>query len=173
MLEEKKVKIIVRSIDALPNSMKHNDRLIITESNLLDMTHVQLKDQVQDCHTVACCLGHNLNIKGMFGRPHRLVINAVQRLCCAIEATAPTMFNKPIKFILMNTTGNQNTHASEEISISQAFIVGLIRFLLPPHADNEDAASYLQSRFGSHQKLIEWWAMRPDSLINEGAVTEY
>jgi NAD(P)-dependent dehydrogenase (short-subunit alcohol dehydrogenase family) len=173
LAEGEKVKIIVRSIDALPDSIKQNDQLTITESNLLDMTHAQLKDQVKACCAVACCLGHNLNIKGMFGPPRRLVTDAVQRLCYAIEATAPTIANTPVKFILMNTTGNQNTNAGEKVSVSQAFVVGLIRFLLPPHADNEEAAAYLQSRFGSHQKLIEWLAVRPDSLINEGTVTEY
>lgn len=173
LAEGKKVKIIVRSIDALPYSIKQNDQLTITESNLLDMTHAQLKDQVKGCCAVACCLGHNLNIKGMFGHPRRLVTDAVQRLCYAIETTAPTIANTPVKFILMNTTGNQNTNAGEKVSVSQAFVVGLIRFLLPPHADNEEAAAYLQSRFGSQQKLIEWLAVRPDSLINEGTVTEY
>jgi NAD(P)-dependent dehydrogenase (short-subunit alcohol dehydrogenase family) len=173
LTEGEKVKIIVRSIDALPDSIKKNDQLTITEANLLNMTHGQLKDQVKDCHAVACCLGHNLSIKGMFGQPRRLVTAAVQRLCLAIEATAPTIDNTPVKFILMNTTGNQNTKAGEKISISQAFVVGMIRFLLPPHADNEDAAAYLQSRFDSNQKLIEWLAVRPDSLINQGVVTEY
>jgi hypothetical protein len=51
--------------------------------------------------------------------------------------------------------------------------VGLIRHLLPPHADNEIAAAYLQSNFGLNQKVIEWAAVRPDSLINEESVTEY
>ncbi|NQY89392.1 MAG: SDR family oxidoreductase [Colwellia sp.] len=168
-----KVKIIVRSIDTLPNAIKQSDRLSITEANLLDMTHAQLKDLIQGCHAVASCLGHNLNVKGMFGHPRRLVTDAVQRLCYAIEATTPSRPKTPVKFILMNTTGNQNMQAGEKISMTQTLVIGLLRLLLPPHADNEAAAEYLQSRFGSHQKIIEWVAVRPDSLINKDSVTEY
>lgn len=164
------VKIIVRSIDSLPDSIKQNAQIVITECSLLDMTDTALKEHVQGCHAVVSCLGHTLSFDGMFGHPRRLVTNAVQRLCHAIEATAPEI---PVKFILMNTTGNQNDHAGEKVSIPQRLVVGLLRWLLPPHADNEDAARYLQSRFGSHQQMIEWVAVRPDALINEGSVTEY
>lgn len=164
------VKIIVRSIDSLPDIIKKNDQITITQSSLLDMTDAELKEHVHGCRAVASCLGHNLSFNGMFGHPRRLVTNAVQRLCHAIEATAPDV---PVKFILMNSTGNQNSQAGEKISIPQACVISLIRLLLPPHADNEEAAGYLQSRFGCHQKIIEWVVVRPDGLINEEYVTEY
>jgi hypothetical protein len=106
----------------------------------------------------------------MFGHPRRLVTNAAERLCDAIEKSAP---KSPVKFILMNTTGNKNAQAGEQVSVAQSVVVGLIRHLLPPHADNEIAAAYLQSNFGADQKAIEWVAVRPDSLIDEEAVTEY
>ena len=165
-----KVKIIVRSIGKLPASLKENGRLTITEASLLDMTESELLEQVAGCRAVASCLGHNLTFNGMFGHPRRLVKNGVQRLCQAIAKTTTEI---PIKFILMNTTGNQNKQAGETISTAQSVVVGLIRFLLPPHADNEEAAAYLQSNFGENQTVIEWAAVRPDSLINEESVTEY
>lgn len=164
------VKIIVRCVDNLPDTLKQNDRLMITESSLLDMTDTELLEQVQGCNAVVSCLGHNLTLKGMLGHPRRLVTDAVQRLCSAIEKTAPAVH---VKFILMNTSGNQNTRAGEKVSAAQSFIVGLIRFLLPPHADNELAAEYLQLSFDDNQKLIEWVAVRPDSLIEQESVTEY
>jgi len=173
LAEGKKVKIIVRSIDVLPNSIIQNDLLTVTQANLLEMTHAELKDQVQGCNTIVSCLGHNLNFKGMFGQPRRLVSDAVQRLCCAVEAVESAVTNTPVKFILMNTTGNQNSLAREKVSIAQALVVSLIRLLLPPHADNEEAAKYLQSRYLGTQNLIEWVAVRPDSLINDKTVTEY
>jgi hypothetical protein len=73
----------------------------------------------------------------------------------------------------MNTTGNQNSKGGEKISIAQTVVVGLIRFLLPPHADNEEAARYLQSHYDCHHKIIEWVTVRPDSLIDEESVSEY
>ncbi len=170
LAQGEKVKIVVRSVNALPDVLKHNDQLTITEASLLAMSDAELLKQVQGCRAVASCLGHNLSLKGMFGQPRRLVTAAVQRLCHAIEKTAPAL---PVKFVLMNSTGNQNTQAGEKVSSAQSFVVGLIRCLLPPHADNEIAAGYLQSSFGPQQKMIEWVAVRPDGLINEASVTEY
>ncbi|MCJ8320746.1 MAG: SDR family oxidoreductase [Colwellia sp.] len=137
------------------------------------MTDVQLMAAVQGCSSVVSCLGHNLNLKGIYGHPRRLVTHAVQRLCSAIKATTSGSPNTPVKFILMNTTGNQNTQAGEKVSISQSLVVGLIRLLLPPHVDNEKAAEYLQTNLGDHQKVIEWVVVRPDSLINEETISAY
>jgi len=164
------VKIIVRSIDSIPDILRRNERLIITESSLLEMTDGELKEHVQGCCAVASCLGHNMSFNGVFGHPRRLVTEAVQRLCNAIEATSPDI---PIKFILMNSTGNQNSKAGEKISVAQAVLVGFIRLFVPPHADNEEAAGYLQSHFDPQHKSIEWVAVRPDGLINEESVTKY
>jgi len=170
LAEGEKVKIIVRSINVLPISLRENSQLTITETSLLEMSETELREQVRGCNAVASCLGHNLTLKGVYCQPRRLVTEAVQRLCLAIESLS---LNSPVKFILMNTTGNQNKAAGEKISTAQALVIGLIRLLLPPHVDNEKAAEYLQSTFGSHQKLIEWVAVRPDSLINNNSVTGY
>lgn len=171
LLEQgEKVKIIVRSIDSLPDSLIRNDLLSVTEASLLNMTDTELLKQVEGCHAVVSCLGHNLTFKGMFGHPRRLVTDGVERLSQAIEKTSP---DTPVKYILMNTTGNQNARAGETVSIAQSVVVGLIRHLLPPHADNEEAAAYLQSNFGTNQNMIEWVAVRPDSLIDNESITEY
>jgi putative NADH-flavin reductase len=164
------VKIIVRDINSLPDSLKQNSRLIITQASLLDMTSQELIEQVQGCSAVISCLGHNLTFKGMFGQPRNLVTISVQRLCHAIEKTK---VNIPVKFILMNTTGNQNKKAGEKISVAQSIIITLIRHLIPPHADNEQAATYLQLAYATNQELIEWAIVRPDSLIDEKSVTKY
>ncbi|PHR80644.1 MAG: NAD-dependent epimerase [Colwellia sp.] len=165
-----KVKMIVRSLEHFPETLTKNERLSITEASLLEMTDLELVEQVEGCRAVVSCLGHNLTFKGMFGHPRRLVTDGVHRLCQAIEKTKPEV---PVKFILMNTTGNQNTQANEEISLAQSIIIGLIRHLIPPHADNEIAAEYLQLNYKSNHKFIEWVTVRPDSLINEEAFTEY
>lgn len=164
------VKIIVRSTVGLPETVLENERLIITVSNLLDMSDDQLLAHVEGCTAVVSCLGHNLTFKGMFGHPKRLVTDAAQRLCKAIQVAASVA---PVKFVLMNTTGNQNKQAREKVSFSQRILVGLIRHLLPPHFDNEAAADYLQSNFDSKQSQLEWVAVRPDSLIDLTAVTHY
>ncbi len=73
----------------------------------------------------------------------------------------------------MNTTGNRNRDLNEPISFAEKCVVGLLRLLLPPHVDNEQAADYLRSKVGQNDKLIEWTAVRPDNLIDEDEVTPY
>lgn len=168
--QEETVKAIVRSTKSLPERLVSNDRLLITQASLLEMTDAELEAHVQGCHAVASCLGHNLSVKGLFGHPRRLVTDSVKRLCKAIEKTNPA---KPLKFVLMNTTGNQNKKAGEKVSLRHSIVVGLLRCLLPPHADNEDAAAYLQSTYTASGSFIEWVAVRPDGLINEESITPY
>ncbi len=44
---------------------------------------------------------------------------------------------------------------------------------MPPHVDNEKAADYLRTEVGQNDEVIEWAAIRPDTLIDEGEVSEY
>ena len=105
------VKVIVRSRESLPASISQHERLFITQASLLDMTDSELQAHVQGCQAVASCLGHNLTFKGIFGHPRRLVTDSAKRLCQAIEKSKPA---QPVKYILMNTTGNQNKQAGEK-----------------------------------------------------------
>ncbi|NNG10430.1 MAG: NAD(P)H-binding protein [Arenibacter sp.] len=167
---EQQLKVIVRSMEDLPESWKNNERLTIINASVLELSHAEMVQYVQGCDAVASCLGHNLTFKGIYGHPRRLVTDAVRRLSNAITANKPT---KPIKLLLMNTTGNRNRDLKESISIAQKCVIGLIRFLLPPHVDNEQAADYLRTKVGQDNRYLEWVAIRPDSLINEDEVTEY
>ena len=73
----------------------------------------------------------------------------------------------------MNTTGNSNRDLNEPISFAQKCVIGLLRLILPPHVDNEQAADYLRTHIGGGDGLIEWVAVRPDGLTDESKVTEY
>jgi len=73
----------------------------------------------------------------------------------------------------MNTTANQNRDLDEKVSFAQQFIIRVLRLLLPPHVDNEKAADYLRTQVGQKDSVIEWVAVRPDGLTNEGNVSEY
>jgi hypothetical protein len=52
-------------------------------------------------------------------------------------------------------------------------VLALLRFCIPPHADNELAAEYLRTSVGQRDATIEWTVVRPDTLVDEPAVTEY
>lgn len=157
------VKAIVRSPDSLPDSIRHHERLTIVHAGLLDLTDDELAQHVQGCTAVASCLGHTLNFKGIYGNPRRLLTDATIRLCKAIHSNNP---DTTTKFVLMNTAGNSNRDLHEPMSFAEKCIVGLVRLLLPPHADNEQAADYLRTGIGQHDKAIQWAVVRPDTLIN-------
>jgi nucleoside-diphosphate-sugar epimerase len=165
-----KVKVIVRSPDRLPEDIRNHGNLSVIQASILDLSDAEMIQHVDGCDAVASCLGHNISLKGIFGHPRRLVTDATRRLCNAIEANKS---DKPTKFVLMNTAGNTNRDRHEPISFSQQCVIGLIRLLLPPHEDNEQAADYLRTKIGQNNEAIEWAAVRPDNLIDEDRVTEY
>jgi len=164
------LKIIVRSVDNLPDFMKNKDNLTVILASISELSDAELERYVRGCDALASCLGHNLTWKGIFGKPRSLVTDATRRLCNAIKANHS---EKPIKFVLMNTTANRNRNLQEPISLGQKCVIGLIRLLLPPQVDNEQAADYLRSQLGQNNKAIEWTAVRPDGLIDQENVSQY
>ena len=157
------VRVIVRSLDKLPAAVSKNPNTTIIEASVLDMTDEEMAEHVQECDAVVSCLGHVLNLKGMFGEPRKLCTDATRRLCNAIERNRPP---KPAKFILMNTVGVQNPDLGEKRTWLERRLLALLRHTLPPHRDNETAAEYLHNTVGKESKHIEWCIVRPDSLID-------
>lgn len=164
------VKVIVRSSEKLPEFLKNHDNLSVICASVLELSDDEMVQYVNGCDAVASCLGHNMNWKGLFGHPRRLVTDATRRLCNAIKTNKS---EKPTRYVLMNTTGNSNRDLHEPISFGQRCVIGLLRLLLPPHVDNEKAADYLRTIIGQNDREVEWVAARPDSLIDEDNVTEY
>jgi hypothetical protein len=128
-----------------------------------------MKQHVAGCNAVASCLGHNLTFKGIFGKPRRLVTEATRRLCIAIKANKS---EASTKYVLMNTVANRNRDLNESISFVQRCLIGLLRLLLPPHPDNEQAAEYLRTIIGQKDIAIELTAVRPSGLIHEESASE-
>lgn len=164
------VKIVVRTPDSLPEAVKTHPHVTVIQASILDLSDAEMVRHVKGCRAVASCLGHNLTFRGMFGMPRRLVTEATRRLCDAIRENDPA---EPVRFVLMNTTGNSNRDLNEPISFSQKCVMCLLRLLLPPHVDNEKAAEYLRTCIGQNDPAVEWTAVRPDGLINETEVTGY
>lgn len=164
------IKAILRSTSIIPESWNNNEQLTIIKGNITDISVEKLSEYVADCQSVAVCLGHNLTWKGLYGKPRNLVTASVGLLCEAIAKNKPI---KPIKFVLMNTTGNRNSDLNEPISVGERIVIGLLRLLVPPHPDNEKAADHLRVKIGQNNPFIEWVVVRPDTLINEESVSEY
>ena len=138
-------------------------------TSVLDMSEEELENHTKGCDAIVSTLGHNLSFKGMFGNPRQLVTDSIKKLCKVSENTK----NKPVKIILMNTVGCKNEDLKEKVSFFENCVFFLLRYLIPPHADNENAANYLRTLIGQNHSNIEWVAVRPDSLINEKEISPY
>lgn len=76
---------------------------------------------------------------------------------------------KDCRFILMSAEGVANPDKTDPIRpFWERCVLSLVRWLVPPHADNEHAAMYLHQ----HRDDFEWSVVRPPDLIN-GDVSEY
>jgi len=157
---------IVRVLDTLPDK----PGLSKIQATVHDLTVSEMAEHVQDCGAVVSCLGHNLSFRGLFGKPRLLVTETLQCLCNAIKSTDS---EQVVKVILMNTTGNSNRDIPEIPPLSQRIVIAILRLMLPPHSDNENAADYLRTQVGQKDNNIEWTAVRPDALTDEAEVTEY
>lgn len=168
--DQQKVRVIVRSPDKLPKHWKKNEQLSIIQGSVSEFTVNEMAEYIQGCQAVASCLGHSVNLKGLYGKPRRLVTDTVELLNHAIKKNDAS---KPVKFVLMNTSGNRNRDLDEPLSKRERLAIALLRIILPPHVDNEKAADYLRTQVGQNSNFMEWVAVRPDGLVNEEHVTEY
>ncbi len=168
--KEHYVKIIVRCPDKLPDAWLQNRHVAIVQANVTDLSIDEMAKLIGDCDAVISCLGHNLNLKGIYGKPRKLVTDAIVLICQAIKRNTP---ENPVKVILMNTAGNPNRDLDEPLSLGEHLTTALLRLLVPPHPDNEQAAEYLRVNVGQNDTYIEWVVVRPDTLIDEKDVSDY
>jgi len=166
---EQYVKVIVRSPEKLPDTIKNHKRLSVICASVLELSDEEMEQHVAGCNAVASCLGHNMTFKGVFGKPRRLVTETTQRLCTAIKANKS---EASTKYVLMSTVAYRNPNLNESISFAQKCIILLLRLILPPHTDNEKAAEHLRTVIGQKDKDIEWIAVRPSALIDEESTSE-
>ncbi|QND53251.1 SDR family oxidoreductase [Phyllobacterium sp. 628] len=164
------VRAIIRPQSSLPDNLSNRKNLTIIRTVVSDLTDADMAQHVKGCDAILSCLGHNMSFKGIYGQPRRLVADATRRLCKAVITGKP---QQPVKFVLMNTAGNSNRDLSERVSWAEKCVIGLVRLLVPPHADNEKAADFLRVEIGQTHPDIEWAAVRPDSLTNADAITDY
>lgn len=163
------VKTIVRNAEKL-KSLENQGNLEITTDSILDMDTQKLLAVLNDVDAVVSCLGHNMSFSGIWGKPNKLVADAIQKVHKSLEKKDT---KKVTKLILMNTTGCLDVDAQEKFSTAERTTIGIIRFLLPPQKDNEQAVNYIKSSIKRNDGDIEWVIVRPDTLVNEEEVTYY
>lgn len=166
----KSVITIVRCKERLIEKVGEDPNLSVIEGTALDMEENHLRDLLKDCDAVISCLGHNLTFKGIFGRPRKLVRDSLKKITQCINHNE---YENPVKVILMNTSGNRNRDLEEKRTFGEILVIGLIRLLVPPQSDNEQAADFLREDVGRTNKKIEWVVVRPDGLIDHEEISTY
>lgn len=171
------VRAVARSADklrdTLPASLRDHALLTVVEGSVAAWTDAELAGHLRGCRAAASCLGHTLTFRGLFGKPRRLVTDTARRVCAALAADpARQATPDPARFVLMGSAGVRHRGLREPIPIAQHAVLALLRWLVPPHADNEQAADHLRTRVDP-QGPVQWVVVRPDSLINHAAVTPY
>lgn len=163
------VKALTRNVERF-DSIKSSDHIEVIKANILEIDNQKLKQYLCDVDAVISCLGHNITLKGIFGKPYTLVADSLIRIVGIINEIST---NRTIKIILMNTTACINILQNEKFNKHENFVIKIMRFLLPSQRDNELAIGYLLDTIGISNKHIKWIAVRPDTLINEVEVSEY
>lgn len=156
------VRAIVRSPGKLSPALAAHPGLTVVTADLLSLGDDELRAQVRGCTAVISCLGHNLNLRGIFGPPRDLVTRATRRLCAAIRAEEPA---QPTRFVLMSSVSvNDPRGADTRRRTSDRVALAALRVLVPPTRDNQAAADVLRVQVGTSNPFVEWVVVRPDSL---------
>jgi len=165
-----KVKIILRKNSFLEEIFIDNECVEVVRANIYDLNKDEITLYLKDVQSVFSCLGHTLSIKGIYLDPKNLVSEITKRFS---EVILEEKEKNIKKFILMNTAGNSNRDLNEKISFAQNCIMSVIRNLIPPHKDNENASDYLRKNIGQNNKYLQWCVVRPDALIDEIEKSKY
>ena len=163
------VKALTRNVERF-DSIKNSDHIEVIQASILEIDNQKLKEYLWDVDAVISCLGHNITLKGIFGKPHTLVADSLIRIIGIINDISS---NRTVKIILMNTTACINILQNEKFNKHEKLVMKIMRFVLPPQRDKESALGYLIDTIGISNKHINWIAVRPDTLINEVGVSEY
>lgn len=170
-----KVKAVVRSKERMLQMLSEEqqqtqENIEIIEADISSLDEKSWKNLLtnDDCDAFVSCLGHTLDFRGACGsKDRRLVTNTVSSILPCIESVA----NVPKKFILMSSNGVANPNGQDDRrSFLERVTVYLIRHMITPHIDNEQAAKVLYD-VGTDSK-VEWCAVRPNDLI-DGEVSDF
>ena len=161
---------MVRDLTKLPVQISKSENVKVIDVEITNISVKTLASLIHDCDVVISCLGHNLTLKGIYGKPRRLVADATQKVFEAVQLSSTL---ERTKFILMNTTGNSNRDIPEIAPLSQRLVIAILRKLLPPHLDNELAADFLRMNVDNTTSPLEWVIVRPDGLSDENDISAY
>lgn len=167
LAREVAVRAIVRTAARLSAATRADPRLLVREASLLELDDAAWVELVAGCDAVISCLGHVLDLRGIFGPPRDLVTQAMARVRRAIEVV------RPVRVVLMTSVSVHHPppHDARRGGGERAFLA-VLRALVPPARDNQSAADLLRVGVGRGHPKIRWVVVRPDTLL-DGDVSPY
>lgn len=150
---------VTRSKEQLLNLLKIDDgkgepNLVVKEVVISDLDSEDFKELTKGCGAIVSCLGHNLTFRGMY-KDGLFLQKTVQELTKNMP--------EGCRFILMGSDGVANPDGVSDPKRSrfERGIMVLLRWLVPPHVDNEKSALYLYQN-----PSFDWTIIRPGDLYN-------
>ena len=131
------IRVVVREGAILSAEILDNPLVEIERGNIAEFNDSEMISLLQDCNAIVSCLGHNITIRGIFGKPRNLVFDTIRNISEIVKEKA----DKKVKLILMSTTGYTNTITAEKNSLGERIILSILKLLLLPHRDNVKAAN--------------------------------
>ena len=208
------VTAVVRSAERLSDDVKSHDNLTVVvfpnghlfagttrkddgkdDGNALNDSFTRRLDRyVRECECVVSCLGHNLTLKGMFGRPRQLCVETVRQVCDAVarqkggrkdiasseeeeeqkkedENTTTNTNNEPLRLIVVSTEGvSRFDGADPKRGALERALLKALYFLLPPMKDNVEVVRFLHELKETNEtstpshRVVEFCAVRPSDM---------
>jgi len=116
------VTAVARNDTWLTEDLVDNSQFSLIIKNVTVMSQAEFVNLIREHELVYCTLGHNISVKGIWGEPRKLVSHAISLICVAIKIINPP---KPIKVILMASTGCRNKLVNEKPPLSQSLAIGI------------------------------------------------
>lgn len=150
------------------DDMKQETNLIIKEAAISELAPKELTEITEGCGAVISCLGHNLSFQGAY-RDGYFLHETVQKLTDSMPKSK-AKDGSSCRFVLMGSEGvaNPDGKTDPDRSYFERSVLFLLRWLLPPVADNEKAALYLYQN-----PSFDWSVVRPGDLFNKEEVERY
>ena len=110
----------VRDPARLPSDLRNHPQLEVLLGGVLDWPDDQLRSVVARVSGTACCLGHRLTLRGVFGQPRRLVTDSIRRICAAVQ----TADHPAHRLVVMNTVGVAHRGVDPGVGCAETVLQG-------------------------------------------------
>lgn len=153
------IRAMVRSPSKLAELAKQCDKvkvIALPDGGIGSVSVQEMAEHVSGCDAVLLCLGHELNLKGVF-MSGMLVLEANKLICSAIGQS-------DAKFIQVNSIGVSSPDGSDlgKRGLGTRVAMSCIAAIGPPFKDSMLAAQFMHD----NKTVKNWCVVRPDGLLD-------